>query len=275
MKPEEIIAIHERYVGPGFGTTTPDELVFIQDLIKQHRPKRFLEIGTASGFSTGVIARMLEAHGGRAITSIDLDTQFFGDTDKESGFLARAIYQGDKVEIKLHTKVTAFDLEALGGPWDMAFVDANHQHPWPVLDTLALAPHLNNSRIVIHHDLQLFRRFKAFRGVGPRLLFNEVPDAYRQASAANGWNIFALDLNMPPDIFEEVAKNALSLPWTDRPPIRSHMLKRIEAWLRAEYGEDLASEFQAAARVYRMSLPGWLYFLLRHRVALLRARLRR
>ena len=182
MKPEEIIAIHERYVGPGFGTTTPDELVFIQDLIKQHRPKRFLEIGTASGFSTGVIARMLEAHGGRAITSIDLDTQFFGDTDKESGFLARAIYQGDKVEIKLHTKVTAFDLEALGGPWDMAFVDANHQHPWPVLDTLALAPHLNNSRIVIHHDLQLFRRFKAFRGVGPRLLFNEVPDAYRQAS---------------------------------------------------------------------------------------------
>ena len=252
---------------PGFGTTTPDELDYIQRLIAQHRPKRFLEIGTASGLTTGFIARFMEENGGTSVTSIDLSAKFFGQKDKPVGYLAREIYDGHAVDITIHPRLSALDLAQLYGPWDMAFIDANHQHPWPTVDTLALAPHLSGPKIVVHHDLQLYRRFRFLRGIGPRVLFNEMPDSHRHADIAGGWNIFSIDLTLEDAVMEQVAIGALSMPWTSRPTLTASETERFENILGAHYSPDLLKEFRECRRTNRVSLPSRINFSVRRFLA--------
>ncbi|MBD3662997.1 class I SAM-dependent methyltransferase [Sulfitobacter aestuariivivens] len=267
MHLNDIETLHAQHLRPGFGTTTPDELDYIQRLIATHKPKRFVEIGTASGLSTGFIARFLEENGGQSVTSIDLSAKFFGAPGQPVGYLARDIYRGDSVKIDILPRKSALDLGDLGGPWDMAFIDANHQHPWPMVDTLALAPHLTGPKIVVHHDLQLYRRFKYLRGVGPRVLFNEMPDSHRHADIAGDWNIFSIDLTLEPAIFEEVAIGSLSMPWTARPSLTATEIARFEEILEAHYSPHLRAEFRECQETYRVSVPARAAFAARRALA--------
>lgn len=275
MQLAEIEALHAQHCRPGFGTTTPDELVYLQKLIARHRPKQFIEIGTASGLTTGFIARFMAENGGTRVTSIDLAHQFFGARDNPVGYLAQQIYTGDAVDIDIRPGVSALDLPSLGMRWDMGFIDANHQNPWPTIDTLALAPHMTGPRIVLHHDLQLYRRFRQFQGIGPRVLFNEMPESHREVDPANGWNTFALDLSLERAVLEQVAIGAVSMPWTVRPPIPARQIARVRDMIKAEYSGDLETEFADAARVNRMSAPGLALWHLRHKVGQLRRSLKK
>ena len=270
MDLSEIEHVHGQYCRPGFGTTMPDELDYIQRLIRKHRPKRVIEIGTASGLTTGFIARFLEENGGESVTSIDLRKTFFAERTKPIGYLAGQIYTGSDIAIALLAQKSTLDLADLAdlhGPWDMAFIDANHQHPWPTLDTLAVAPFLSGARIVIHHDLQLYRRHRQFRGVGPRVLFNEMPESHRHAVIANGWNIFSIDLSLERDILEHVAIGALSMPWTDRPPISPGKTAAYKTLFSRHYSDTLMSEFSDCIALNRVSLLTRLAFYSRAFVA--------
>ncbi|GGX48947.1 hypothetical protein GCM10007385_16360 [Tateyamaria omphalii] len=267
---EEIQDLHAAHVQPGFGTTTPDELLFLQSTIHRFKPKRFLEIGTASGLTTGFIARFTEDAGGNHVTTLDTDTRFFGDHSKPVGYLASEIYSGDAVKVHIETGKSSLDLSTVDGPWDMAFVDADHAHPWPTLDTLAVAAHLTGPRIVLHHDLQLFRRHLWFRGTGPRALFNETPEKFRHAHPANGWNMFYIDLNMPDETWSEVAANALCMPWTARPSISRRTRDRFHTMIQTNNGIGLANLFSETVRLNRWSLARRVIFAIRFQLAKMR-----
>ncbi len=243
MELRDIQTEYDRFIQPGMATTTPDELAYIQSLIQRHRPKRFLEIGTASGLSTGFIARFLEENGGAALTSIDAEADFVGDLRHKVGFLAAQIYPGTGLDLRIVPDRTALDLDDLGGPWDMAFVDANHCHPWPTLDTLAVWPHLQGARLVIHHDLKLFRRYRRFRGSGPKLLHDQMPPRLRDVAQANHGNIFSLNLDVDRSTLEAIASDALSLPWSVRPALEPGHVRRIHAMLGRHYSPDLRAVF--------------------------------
>lgn len=260
---DDIATLHAAHVRPGFGTTTPDELAFLQKTIHRFKPKRFLEIGTASGLTTGFVAQFMDEIGGGSVTSIDTGRRFFGDHSKSVGYLAPAIYAGDAVDVTIETGKSSLDLKTLDGPWDMAFVDADHGHPWPTLDTLAVAPHLTGPRIVLHHDLQLFRRHIWFRGTGPRALFNETPEAHRHVDPANGWNMFYIDLNMADGTWPEVAANALCMPWTARPPLSQGTSTQFRNLIETHYGSDLAVLFADVVHMNRWSVPKRALFALR------------
>ncbi|SMX26388.1 hypothetical protein TRP8649_00463 [Pelagimonas phthalicica] len=267
MQLAEIEELHAEHLRPRYGTTTPDELNYIQKLIIRHKPKRFIEIGTASGLSTGFIARFMEENGGESVTSIDYSAKFFGQADKPVGFLAPKIYPSGPVQVDIIPRKSALDLQEMGGEWDMAFIDANHQHPWPIVDTLAVAPHMRGSKVVIHHDLQLYRRFKELRGIGPRVLFNEMPDSHRHADIAGGWNIFSVDLNLDKALLEEVAIGALSMPWTSFPSLTPTEVRKFEAILAAYYSSNLLNEFRLCQKLFRHSMPRRALFSLRRFLA--------
>lgn len=264
---EEIQRLHGQFVQPGFGTTTPEELDYIQRLIAQHRPKRVVEIGTASGMTTGFMAHFMAENGGESITSIDLSAKFFGDADKPVGYLASKVYPDTQIDMQILPRTSALDFARLGGPWDLAFIDANHQHPWPTVDTLALAPHLRGPKIVIHHDLQLYRRFRVMRGIGPRVLFNEMPDSHRHADSADGWNIFSIDLTLDPEVLEHVAIGALSMPWTSRPSLTRSETARFENVLKESYSPYMLQEFRSCRKHNRVSLPSGMLFASRRMLA--------
>ncbi len=109
----EIEQAHAKHWRDGMGTLTVPELANFLHLISKHRPSTFIEIGTASGLSGGLIARMLEAHGGRHFVTVDHDNTFFGDQTKENGYLIPTIYGDGPVKIVRHTGKTSIDVPSL------------------------------------------------------------------------------------------------------------------------------------------------------------------
>ena len=198
----------------------------------------------ASGLSGGILANILEEIGAKTFTTIDYDNTFFGDTSKENGFLLSEIYSGSEVTVEKHPFTTSLDLSKLGKKFQMAFIDANHQHPWPALDTLCLYPFLEGEKIIIHHDLKLFKEQDVVYGIGPKYLYDQFADEYRIDSDANRGNIYALHLkNTDPEYIAKISINALSLPWSLRHPLSDENIQTIESILREHYNSTLADTF--------------------------------
>lgn len=240
----EIREICQRLTKPGYGTVAPDEVDFIQSLIRDHRPASFVEIGMASGISTGFIARFMTANGGKRLVSVDHDDTFFGDTSKPNGFLIPEIYDDNTkgVDLSLIKFKTALDIDEIGGPFDMAFIDANHQHPWPMIDTMALYPHMTGPKLIIHHDLRLFQTQDVMFGIGPKYLLDQFPDNMRIRSTANHGNIFAVDVSMDQDRFETLCMDLVKLPWSLRTQLQPHFVEKIDAMLTKHYSKKMRDQ---------------------------------
>lgn len=228
---------------PGYGSVAIDELGFIHDLIATHRPHRFIEIGMASGLSTGFIARFLAENGGGSLVSIDHDDTFFGDRTKPNGFLVSELTQGIAGQVELVKFCTSLDLDRIEGGFGMAFVDANHQHPWPAIDTLALYPRMTEPKIVIHHDLRLFAKQDIMFGIGPKYLFDQFPESHRIRSAANDGNIFAVRLDLPQANFERVMSDLIKLPWSLRGVLPPKTVESLRTMLSQHYSADFVDHF--------------------------------
>jgi len=244
MEPNEIAAVHARHWAPGWGSVAADEMEYFQDLIKQHRPTSFIEIGTASGLSGGLICLLLDEFGGERFTTVDHDNSFFGDPSKENGFQLPLIYPQGRVEVTRLTFKTALDVPGLGQTYEMGFVDANHQHPWPLIDTLCLYPVITGAKVLLHHDLDLYRKQtdKIF-GIGPKYLYDQFPHTHRDRSTANHGNLFSLSLDLPVARIEEMAKDAFALPWSLRHAIGRPRVKAIRTLLREFYDPSLVATF--------------------------------
>jgi hypothetical protein len=239
----DVKAVFSTFWKPGFGSIAADEAMFIQDFIRREKPDHFLEVGMASGLSGGLIARFLEASGGSKFTTLDHDNSFFGDPSKENGFLIGDVYTGSQIEIVKRPFTTALDLDDVGERFDMAFIDANHQHPWPLIDTLCVYPHMNGRRVIIHHDLRLFRKQDLVFGIGPKYLFDQFPDSLKLRSKANEGNIFALILDMSQSRLEEIAADAFSLPWSLRTPLQEKYIEQTRGMLSRHYSAELLAVF--------------------------------
>lgn len=244
MQMTEIARLFRSVWKPGYGSVAIDELGFIQDLIAEHRPRRFLEIGMASGLSTGFIARFLSENGGGSLVSIDHDDTFFGDQSKPNGFLVPELTADIAANVDLVKFCTSLDLGRISGDFDMAFVDANHQHPWPAIDTLALYPRMTGPRIVVHHDLRLFAKQDIMFGIGPKYLFDQFPESHRIRSDANDGNIFAVDLSIGQDEFEGMMADLIKLPWSLRGVLPAKTVEQIRSVLSAHYSAGFVEHFE-------------------------------
>ena len=240
----EIERIWKQHWQKGYGSVMPDEVEYIQDLIKQHRPKSFVEIGTASGLSGGLICLLMDEFGGERFVTVDHDNTFFADKTKENGFLLPSIYPGGKVEVTRLTFTTAPDVPGLGETFDMGFVDANHWHPWPLIDTLCLYPVLGGSKVVVEHDLNLYSlQTGKITGIGPKYLYDQFPHTHRDRSTARNGNLFSLSLDLPIVRMEQVAKDGFALPWSLRTPIAGPRLEAIRKVLSTYYDPSVVAVF--------------------------------
>lgn len=253
MLASEIQQVFDEHWKPGWGSVNVDEVLYMQELIAKHRPTSFIEIGMASGLSGGLIATILDEHGGKVFHTADHDNTFFGDKSKENGFLIEAIYRGGGVQVEKRPFTTALDLDDGSDRYDMAFVDANHQHPWPLIDTLCLFPHMSGPKIVVHHDLCLFRKQDLVFGIGPKYLFDQFPESHRDRSTANDGNIFHVSLDMPREQLEQIAADGFSLPWSLRGPLPVPYVERIAAMIERHYDSALSDAFAAAVSKFNVT----------------------
>jgi predicted O-methyltransferase YrrM len=128
-------------------------------------PTVAVEIGTASGLSTAVICYALSfANQAGAVpsdfrvVSYDIDRRFYADRKRRVGDAAREMIPADLLaHITFRAPAIAADVRKHHGLNEVAFLflDANHQHPWPTLDLLAVLDYLGSGAIVILHDINL------------------------------------------------------------------------------------------------------------------------
>jgi len=160
-----------RYPG-GIGSR---DYFFLTCLVSILAPKRVIEIGTLTGFSTAIIAAAIyHQHRTRdAITveTIDADTHCIIDKSRPIGFEIPALIPDLVATVRIHPgRESDFVREiAAPGEFGLAFVDADHRHPWPLLDVLRLAPYLQPRGWIVLHDIQLGSHGQAERAAGKSL----------------------------------------------------------------------------------------------------------
>lgn len=225
MNLREINEIMGMFWKKGYGSITSEEAFQINNLISEVRPVNFLEIGTASGLSGGLICQFLEEYSGVSnFTTVDYDNTFFSDKEKENGFLINEIYKGYKVKVSEKKFNISVDIAEGNIIYDMAFIDANHMHPWPTLDTLALLPKLKKGSFLIHHDYNLFKIQSKAIGIGPKFLFDQWEPIGRIRYPGNEGNMFGFIINENVEYYSNILTDSLNLPWTQvgNPFIKNH-----------------------------------------------------
>ncbi len=173
------------------GAVDGKDIAFIAGLLDQAKPRQIVEIGCATGFSTRVMATLLQETGPSQIDSFDIEDRFYADRSKPVGYLLNdGTASHDDVTVNIWTKTTALDVAEKVGTVDFCFIDAAHKHPWPTIDTLAVLPLMKPGGIIVHHDLQMYRTGGGGNyATGPKVLCDQLgPDAIRswQVGAVEG-----------------------------------------------------------------------------------------
>lgn len=134
-----------------------EEAVVLDEIIREHRSKFIVEIGTASGTSTAILASAADAgRDGWQIHTVDMMERCYFDDSKIVGQAAIEMF-GPTSKIVFHRSTTAFDLANILGDSivDFAFIDASHSSPWAAIDLLSIVPNLKRGAIIALHDLLL------------------------------------------------------------------------------------------------------------------------
>jgi predicted O-methyltransferase YrrM len=162
--PEEIEFLHrmaEREGARHPGGIGARDYFFLTALVSILAPRRVLEIGTLTGFSAAIIAAAVHRQHGRtgviSVETIDASAQCIIDETRPVGFEISELIPDLASTVRVHTRRKsdfARDL-APDGEFGLAFIDADHRHPWPLLDVLRLAPYLQDGGWIVLHDIQL------------------------------------------------------------------------------------------------------------------------
>jgi predicted O-methyltransferase YrrM len=160
-----------RYPG-GIGSR---DYFFLTALVSILAPRRVIEIGTLTGFSTAIIAAAIHRqHGDSAqvtVDTIDSHTHCSIDETRPIGFEIPELIPGLVSTVRIHTGRESDFVREIAAPGELglAFIDADHRHPWPLLDVLRLAPYLESGGWILLHDIQLGTYGKAERDAGKEL----------------------------------------------------------------------------------------------------------
>jgi predicted O-methyltransferase YrrM len=177
--PGEIEFLHKmvalddvRYPG-GIGSR---DYFFLTCMVSILGPRRVIEIGTLTGFSTAIIASAIDRQHGAAsppitVETIDADTHCMIDTTRPIGFEIPDLIPDLASKVRIHAGRESDFVSQIAArdEFGLAFIDADHRHPWPLLDVLRLAPYVEPGGWIILHDIQLGTYGKAERAAGKQV----------------------------------------------------------------------------------------------------------
>jgi cephalosporin hydroxylase len=150
----------EDYAGTA-GTIHVGDCLFLTAFISILAPCRAIEIGTFGGFSAAVMAAAIRRqHPDEKrvlVDTIDRNTRSLLERDKPVGFLLGEMFPTFAEAVRVHTPAESGIVREFAGPDEIqfAFVDADHQHPRPLLDLVRMGPFLHAGAWVVFHDIRL------------------------------------------------------------------------------------------------------------------------
>jgi predicted O-methyltransferase YrrM len=200
----------------------------LRDMVHGVRPTRVIELGTASGTSALLLAAAMReiGHSHACVHTYDLHPWCYFDRSRAVG---AAIDDADSALDRMivrHVDETAVDAGRCLSGIGLAFIDADHRHPMPTADLLALLPALAPGAWVVLHDIDLpnaAERYERAHGVtvdwkqhGAKWLFEAWPHETLRPHA----NLGAMRL---PDSdacvgeIREALEECLAKPWETTP----------------------------------------------------------
>lgn len=251
---EQIRLVHGRKWNAGLGSISAEEAFFLQEGVAEDKPANVIEIGTASGLSTGFLAMFMHACHGSRIISLDYDTTFWGDRSKETGYLAKEIYSSNRVSLDIVRGKTASCLPQVvhNIEFDLAFIDANHQHPWPTLDTICLLPFMRPGARVYHHDLSLYKNPRHRYGIGPKYLYDQIPGKRRQLIQDPKRNMYYIKTPKRFARLQSSLEDSLRIPWTLMNSIETQVMKGIIHIAYKYWNSELGCVLEETAKNYNL-----------------------
>ena len=219
------------------GTVGMVDALFLYEMIRCVRPERVLEIGVGSGVSTAVAlfamaeigAPPMHADGLETVQAFDILPHFYLDATKPIGAAAVEIAGGLARGMRVHTGKGAAEAGAMfaGAPVSFAFIDADHKHPSPTADVLALAPALKPGAWVALHDIALAEVARVYAERtgkpvkwahhGAQWLFERWP--YEKIAGVGGArNIGAIRMPETGSVGVEELRELIDLPWEAEVP---------------------------------------------------------
>jgi predicted O-methyltransferase YrrM len=143
------------------GTIDLPELLFLTAFASIIAPQRAIEIGTLAGFSAALIAAALHRRHadkkGIFVDTIDRNTRSIVDPSKPIGFQIPEIIPHLPDAVRIHAPSDSASVGELARRDELQFVfiDADHQHPRPLLDLLRVVPYVRCDGWVLLHDIKL------------------------------------------------------------------------------------------------------------------------
>lgn len=247
------------------------DATFLYNLIRTLRPETLVELGTASGFSSALIALMLAAEdlGQAHLASYDLAARFFLDKSKPLGFLIKDIAGPAAAAVQLHPGHTSLSAAPLYADKsiDLAFIDANHRHPWPLIDAFMFLPKMAEGGVMVFHDPMAIRLPTNKLGIGPKVVLDSAPRDVviptrallpeSDITAPTRWitdNIFGIVCSADRMRIATDLSDGFLTPWTVSNQIDLKTIMQISQRLAAAYPEHVSEAFRwAAERHYARS----------------------
>jgi predicted O-methyltransferase YrrM len=206
------------------GTIEASDYFFLTAFISILAPQRVVEIGTLTGFSAAIIAaalhRQSQPDSPSWVDTIDLAPNCFIDKTRPTGFEIAEAFPELASMIRLHIPHDATIVRELAEPGELeiAFIDADHQHPLPLLDLLRLAPYIRRGGWILLHDIRLASKARKAKDTdqtlrwgaaeGAELLFESWP--FRKIS---GGNIGAVQIPHERSALIPFALRLMSVPY--------------------------------------------------------------
>lgn len=111
------------------------------------------------------------------VVSYDISERFYADRDMETGQAAREMLPQELLtHVEFRNPTTAPDVRDDHAPnsLELVFIDADHRHPWPTLDLLAILDVTKPGAQVVMHDINLPVAYPDFQDWGAKHLFDDV-----------------------------------------------------------------------------------------------------
>jgi len=195
------------------------DLAFLGDRVAEIQPALVVEIGVAAGTSSAALLHALDQlPPPRRLYSVDVRPTCYFDASKATGAAVDEMYPTYQTRW-----IRDFDADARKagltmplGAVDFAFIDANHHHPFPLLDVLHLAPVMRPGAWIALHDIELPRLYPQFQSHGPMWLFELWPgETIRGTGDAE--NIGAVQMPAELETLVPMACALLERKWEGQP----------------------------------------------------------
>lgn len=232
---------------PGFGNVHAEEAYYIIQEILHRDPALYVEVGVASGISTGLAAAAMNCGSGKKLIGIDTNPNFL---QAPTGRKAREIdgSTGQTV-VSINAPSTTAELSKLlveGEVIDMAFIDGNHQHPWPLFDTIFILPYMSKRGCIFHHDLDLYRVQQFPVSIGPKYLYDQFPDTRNVLDHNGRKNIFYINTHRDISYYEHGFSRAMLMPWSNTDKIPLAYAVALYEHIRSHFSVELLRAFDKA-----------------------------